>query len=78
MATNDQNIDPAIHEWIASRPGPFEAKSRMAVWCMAYGDYRGGHDGFLGLGFMASVNRLGFVERCTPSGFVLEVSPKAT
>ena len=78
MATNDRKIDPAIHEWIASRPGPFEAKSRMAVWCMAYGDYCGTHAGYLGLEFMASVNRLGFVERCTATGFILEVSPEAT
>ena len=77
MAIYNNEIDLAIVRW-CGQPKVFVAKSRMAVWCMAYGDYCGTHAGYLGLEFMASVNRLGFVERCTASGFVLEVSPGAT
>ena len=77
MAINNREVDPAIIRW-CGQPKVFEAKTRMAVWRLAYADYYGKNIG-LDIGFMGSVNELGFIERCTQSGgFILEVSPKTT
>ena len=69
--------DPTIIAWIEGEPGPFEASSRMRIWRMAYADYCGKDTGGFDLGWMFSVNKLGFIERDTSSGdFFLEISPK--
>ncbi len=78
MAINNKDIDPAIIRW-CGQPKVFVAKSRMAIRRLACADYRGKDIGGFDVGFMGSVNELGFIERCTQSGgFILEISPKTT
>ncbi len=68
MATSE------LLKWIESAPGPFEGVSRGDVWQTAYADFYGKDIGGFDLGFMLSVNKLGFYERCAPSGgYVLEM-----